>query len=445
MILLTVCHIIKSFDFSYFIIFFSLFYNLEKTIVFHSQMLRLIIATGIFIPLLTVPVNGAAADKFGIISNENVRTPSTKESSQHTSQLEKKSQEIGREIEKHRAEVLTFTQKETALVESLNEIDWSINHAQKQISKFKTELAAIEKNIDETSKASQELKKEIEVGEAHISLRLAALYKLSWLGKIQILASVETMYELFERKAAIERILELDEKIQKQLVANRVRLEKVLDELNDKKKERLTVELKYREQIKTLSYEKERRTKLLDEIRNKKSLELAAIDVLKKAAQALDQTIKSFPVEKYTPQKATNLPTKPFNELKGLLNMPVKGKVITHFGLFKNTKFNVENFRSGIDIQAERGEPIRAVSSGKVLYSSWFKGYGNMVIIDHGDSYYTVYAHAEEIFKSKGDKVDINEVIATVGDTGSMKGSGLYFELRHHGKPLDPMGWIKKG
>ena len=68
-----------------------------------------------------------------------------------------------------------------------------------------------------------------------------------------------------------------------------------------------------------------------------------------------------------------------------------------------------------------------------------------MVIIDHGNNYYTIYAHLEEIFKSKGDAVDTREVIATVGDTGSMEGAKLYFEVRHHGKPENPLGWLKKG
>jgi septal ring factor EnvC (AmiA/AmiB activator) len=103
------------------------------------------------------------------------------------------------------------------------------------------------------------------------------------------------------------------------------------------------------------------------------------------------------------------------------------------------------NFRSGIDISADRGEPVYAVFPGQVLYSSWFKGYGNMLIIDHGGHYYTVYAHVEEIFKQKGERVEDNEVIATVGDSGSLEGPGLYFEVRHHGKPLDPAKWIKKG
>ena len=103
------------------------------------------------------------------------------------------------------------------------------------------------------------------------------------------------------------------------------------------------------------------------------------------------------------------------------------------------------SFRSGIDIRAEHGEPIRAVSAGRVVYAGWLRSYGNMIILDHGGSYHTVYAHAEELFKGKGDAVEAGEVIATVGESGSMAGPLLYFEVRYHGKPLNPLKWIRKG
>jgi septal ring factor EnvC (AmiA/AmiB activator) len=138
-------------------------------------------------------------------------------------------------------------------------------------------------------------------------------------------------------------------------------------------------------------------------------------------------------------------PQSTFSAHKGLLIMPVNGTIISSFGPYKNQKYNVTNFRSGIDIKADKGEPIRSVFKGKVLYCDWFKGYGNMIIIDHGHNYYTVYAHLEETFKSKGDEVDAGEVIATVGDTGSLEGARLHFEVRHHGKPVDPLTWLKKG
>jgi septal ring factor EnvC (AmiA/AmiB activator) len=165
---------------------------------------------------------------------------------------------------------------------------------------------------------------------------------------------------------------------------------------------------------------------------------------LEASNRQLDRTVEAFSAESEQPAPMV-IAEKPFAALKGLLMMPVKGKIISFFGPFTDQQFNVTHFQSGITIKADRGEPIRAVYSGQTLFSSWFKGFGNMIIIDHGDHYYTVYAHLEELFKSKGDPVETGEVIATVGDTGSMSGAGLHFEVRYHGKPMNPLGWIKKG
>ena len=175
----------------------------------------------------------------------------------------------------------------------------------------------------------------------------------------------------------------------------------------------------------------------------KKSAQLAAIEALKRAARDLDEKIKNLNVGSSTASLEEHPAVEPFQAYKGLLKMPVKGKIVSLFGEFKNTRYQVLNFRSGIEIQTERGEPIKAVYAGKILYADWFKGYGNMIIIDHGGNYYTVYAHIEEAFKSTGDAVESGEVIATVGDTGSITGPKLYFEVRHHGKPLDPMQWLE--
>jgi septal ring factor EnvC (AmiA/AmiB activator) len=128
-----------------------------------------------------------------------------------------------------------------------------------------------------------------------------------------------------------------------------------------------------------------------------------------------------------------------------LLIFPVKGKIANLYGSYRHPRLNVPAFRNGIDIAAERGEPVKAVHAGAILYSSWFKGYGNVVIIDHGDHFYSVYAHLEDVFKSVDNHVEAGDVIATVGDSGAMGAAGLYFELRHHDRPLDPLEWLKRG
>ena len=184
---------------------------------------------------------------------------------------------------------------------------------------------------------------------------------------------------------------------------------------------------------------------MLADIRSQKALELAAIDALTQASNELDRKINllNTRINRAAPDK--NVSRLSFSAHKGLLIRPVKGKIITLYGPYKNPTYNITNFRSGIDIEADNGEPVRSVFKGKILYSSWFKTYGNMIIIDHGKNFYTVYAHLEEAFKAKGDAVGTGEVIATVGDTGSMTGAKLYFEVRHHGKPINPLPWLKKG
>jgi septal ring factor EnvC (AmiA/AmiB activator) len=359
--------------------------------------------------------------------------------------FKKKAANINRKIEKQKAELNTFTIKEKNTLTSLNDADFALSKARKSVSAIRKEIADIEKKTKQTTKLYIDLVEQIKINEEHVSKRLVALYKLYWLGKIRVLASAESMFEIFQRENALERILAHDEDKQKKLIEDKAKLKNLLDIMNHQKKEKINLEQELINQINILSLEKEKRSKLLADIRSKKTLGLAAIESLKKSANELDQTMKALSIEFKQFKQVEKIKTKNFTSFKGLLNMPVKGKVISFFGPYKNTKFNVKNFRSGIDIKADRGEPIYAVCDGLIIYSSWFKGYGNMIIIAHGKNYYSVYAHIEELFKAKGDEVEKDEVIATVGDTGSMVGSGLYFELRHHGKPMNPLEWLKKG
>jgi septal ring factor EnvC (AmiA/AmiB activator) len=379
-----------------------------------------------------------------IISISTVTDKTTGDFDDNIKQFKQDAENINQEIEKGKKEVLTFTRKEAAIVSSLNDIDRTLDKARTHAKAIKYELSTLEKKIEATKNMSLNLKKRIKANENYASRRLVALYKLNWMGTIHVLVSAESVYDLFQRKNKLERILDYDEKIRQNLLDNKKELHNLLTRLNEQKMEKLSLESDFKKQIALMSKKKAQRSRLLDDIRGKRSLEMAALEILKQAAADLDRAIKSINLEAYSIQTKKKLP-KSFTSLKGLLNMPVKGKIISFFGPYKNKKFNVLNFQSGIKIKTDRGEPVRAVCDGHILYASWFKGYGNMIIIDHGDNYYTVYAHAEELFASKGDTVETGQVVATVGDSGSMIGPNLHFEIRHHGKPMDPLKWFKKG
>jgi septal ring factor EnvC (AmiA/AmiB activator) len=359
--------------------------------------------------------------------------------------LHKRKKHISREIEKGRQDVTAITSRESDIIKHLNQVELALNTSRKRTADLKSEIGKLAHMIENASMASKKLRNQIHANEDYVSGRLVALYKMNRLGKFYLLASAESMNEFIQHKAGLERILAYDEKIRGDLVKNQAELKKMLKRLDAHKALKSARAAEYQEQTRLMSRERSTRTKLLVDIRKQKALELAAIHSLARAAEDLEHKIKLLNTKKSEAVPDRNISQLAFSAHKGLLIMPVKGKIINLFGPYKNPKYNVTNFRSGIDIKADHGEPIRSVFKGKVIYSNWFKGYGNMIIIDHGNSYYTVYAHMEETFKSKGDEVIAGEVIATVGDTGSMRGAKLYFEVRHHGKPMNPLKWLQKG
>ncbi|MCP4624130.1 MAG: peptidoglycan DD-metalloendopeptidase family protein [bacterium] len=373
---------------------------------------------------------------------------SQKQQKDHRNQIDhhiKRQKNLRLEIEQGRQEVKAFTRKENEIIKRLNRVDQALNKSRNNAAALATEIKLLDDQILAAANTSDILKQRIRVNEEYVAKRLVAMYKMNWLGQFHLLASAESMHGFIQRKAALKYILAYDEKIRRELAGNQADHKKLRVTLETLIAHKKTRAVEYEKQIKSISRERSTRKRLLADIRSQKALELAAIDALSRAANDLDSKISLLNSQVETAGTHKNNSQIAFSTHKGLLIMPVIGKIISLFGPYKNQKYNITNFRSGIDIKADKGEPIRSVFQGKVLYSNWFKGYGNMIVIDHGNNYYTIYAHLEETFKSKGKSVETGEVIATVGDTGSMEGAKLYFEVRHHGKPENPLVWLKKG
>jgi septal ring factor EnvC (AmiA/AmiB activator) len=131
-----------------------------------------------------------------------------------------------------------------------------------------------------------------------------------------------------------------------------------------------------------------------------------------------------------------------FARHKGNLSPPSAGVVEVGFGPILNPRFHTVTLQKGIDLRVPEGSAVHAVWRGRVVFAGNFEGYGNLVILDHGDAFYTLYAHLKSIQPELNQIVEQSDVIGAVGDTGSLKGPYLYFELRHHGEALDPQRWL---
>lgn len=131
----------------------------------------------------------------------------------------------------------------------------------------------------------------------------------------------------------------------------------------------------------------------------------------------------------------------PFEALKGRLRLPVRGELRNRFG---SPRPEGGVTWKGLFIAARAGEEVRAVAGGRVVFADWLRGFGNLLIIDHGDAYMTLYGYNEALYKRVGDMIRVGDRIAAVGNSGGNADSGLYFELRHEGRPLDPLRWVDK-
>jgi murein hydrolase activator len=128
-----------------------------------------------------------------------------------------------------------------------------------------------------------------------------------------------------------------------------------------------------------------------------------------------------------------------FAALRGTLRLPVRGELTRRFGAPRGAGMEAK----GVFIRAPGGQPVRAIAGGQVVYADWMRGFGNLMIVDHGESYLSIYANNESLLKELGDAVAPGEPIATIGSSGGNEETGLYFEMRHLGRAFDPLSWVK--
>lgn len=129
-----------------------------------------------------------------------------------------------------------------------------------------------------------------------------------------------------------------------------------------------------------------------------------------------------------------------FRRLKGRLNLPVRGELVSHFG---SPREDGGALWKGIFIRARSGAEVKAVASGRVVFADWLRGFGNLLILDHGAGYMSLYGNNETLYKQVGESIRAGDTVAAVGNSGGNPDSGLYFELRFQSKPFDPLSWVK--
>lgn len=181
-------------------------------------------------------------------------------------------------------------------------------------------------------------------------------------------------------------------------------------------------------------------TKLTQE---KKSYE-RALQELERSASRIDSLLQELETRRRASAAKPPTGTLAPRGVKGGLPWPADGKVITFFGRQKHPTFNTYVQRRGIEIKTTDGSSIHAVMPGNVVYADWLKGYGLVIILDHANGFFSLYAHASKILTSVGAQVGSGQAIGETGDTGMTGENTLYFELREGAEPVDPLQWLAR-
>lgn len=360
---------------------------------------------------------------------------------------------------KAKKQLITKTRKVEAVVSTeLQVISRNLVQKEADLGKLDHDLAGVESSLDRTGREIARVTDEANRKRREIERRLTSLYKAGELGALRMFFSAESFPQMAENIRYMRSILENDKKIFAEYNEKIVELHKLkLDlERDAARKERIKegIALKKRE----IEQEKSKKAAYLVRVRqDRKGYEASLKELQANAArlQTMIERLDALSRRKLSSRHERGggrlkplpelppVPDRGFASQKGRMPLPVRGEIVETFGKHKHPEFNSYTFSKGLSISAGAGAEIRSIYEGSVIFADYFKGYGNMVIVDHGGGYFSLYAHASKILKKVGAEVARNEALATVGEIDSARGPMLYFEIRHQGKPVDPAGWVR--
>ena len=355
-----------------------------------------------------------------------------KEIQQEKKELERIKSKIGTESDKIQEEV----KREKSILGQLESVNKALKTSQRELTKHEKKL---ESTNNKLKKIEFNLNKNREKTRIHKKLlqeRLRVIYREGEASYIRVVFSASDTNDFLQRLKYMKIIANFDAELISQYkfdIENLTATKKDLQETA--KKVALYKDASQKKKNETL-IKKRKKQKFLNKIRTRKSTHKKIQSELLEASKELSSLIAILEKSYFEEKNLT------FHKRKGFLPWPVKGKVISPYGKVKNKRFKTFSYNNGIEIAAPVGKNVRAVHQGEVLYSGNLKGYGLIVILGHGKGFYSLYAHLSKSMVKKGNRVLKSQVFAQTGDSDSINGPSLYFEIRNQRAPENPLKWL---
>lgn len=345
-------------------------------------------------------------------------------------------------IEKSRERVTGHEASERAILEELEAVDQRLNDVTHARDKARRDVGDARAKLEVVRPRLERAKTELVRTQRALAARAVALYRGGEIGPVRVLFAARSLPDLMARAGALRMLVRHDADLVARFAGERDQLVAVEREAATLVAQREEATTRLTGLVADLDRERRGKGAILAGVRRDRTSERRLLVELEQAAEALEATIKTL--GRAGPAEGSSVPGgAPGGLERGALLPPVDARVAQRFGRVVDPEFQTETFRSGVDFAAQAGTPVRSVARGIVRFAGWFRGYGRIVIVDHGDAYHTVSGHLDEIQVQVDDVVLAGQPIGTVGETGSLSGPSLYFELRKAGSPIDPVPWLR--
>jgi Membrane-bound metallopeptidase len=350
--------------------------------------------------------------------------------------IEKDPQQIKSNLEHEQQFIEHLSEESQSLLTKLDELDQKFGRTNREWRDAQRLLQEAEQALVEQQAEIARVNQELLAARARLRSRLRGLYKRGELGWLGLIFDAQSVSAALRSVSLIERAARSDQ----DLIASSERLRATLAESERRlvvtRQKAQALEGSVRRQRDLVLQSAAEKHRALTLIRGEKILHLRAVKELNQASKNLSHMVATIK----QPVTLKN----DFDRWQGRLPSPLAGaRIEVRFGRQVDPRFKTETLSQGVDLRAEKGAPVRAVYQGVVAYAEPLLGYGLLAIIDHGGSYYTLYGHLDHFQVQKGQTISQGQPLGTLGDSGSLKGAYLYFEVRHGGRAVDPEKWVK--
>lgn len=363
---------------------------------------------------------------------------------------QRKLQQAERQLREEQQKAAEARARETSVLAEIEQIERRLADKQRQvvgldgrITKATADAAALRSEI-------HQLEGQRSGQQEGLARRLRAMYKVhAQGGALPMLLSGEDPMSRAGAMRHLTSLAALDARLIQEYRVTSDRLEDRKSREETRQRELASLRSDARREQAEIDRDAAKRRILLAKVRDERTYHERMVGELTEATRRLEAFIRDLQARqrrlaKVPPSKSVPETGAGFAGLRGRLPWPADGRVVAAFGARVHPRFGTRTFRNGVDIEAVEGKDVAAVYAGHVIYTGWFKGYGNLIILDHDNEYYTLYAHIADIQVKEGDDVQQGQRIGTVGETGSLEGPRLYFEVRHQGKPQNPEQWLRQ-